>query len=52
MDAFYASVEVIIKIIINKFFIIQMRDNPALQHVPMAVGGDDMLVILFIFKNH
>ncbi len=22
-----------------------MRDNPALQHVPMAVGGDDMLVI-------
>ncbi|CAF2662158.1 unnamed protein product [Rotaria sp. Silwood2] len=29
MDAFYASVE--------------MRDNPALQHVPMAVGGEGML---------
>ncbi|CAF4624947.1 unnamed protein product [Rotaria sp. Silwood1] len=29
MDAFYASVE--------------MRDNPTLQHVPMAVGGEGML---------
>ncbi|CAF1032395.1 unnamed protein product [Adineta steineri] len=29
MDAFYASVE--------------MRENPALQHVPMAVGGEGML---------
>ncbi|CAF4901130.1 unnamed protein product, partial [Rotaria socialis] len=29
MDAFYAAVE--------------MRDNPALQHVPMAVGGESML---------
>lgn len=23
-----------------------MRDNPALQHVPMAVGGEGMLVII------
>ncbi|CAF1653717.1 unnamed protein product [Rotaria magnacalcarata] len=29
MDAFYAAVE--------------MRDNPALQHIPMAVGGEGML---------
>jgi hypothetical protein len=24
-----------------------MRDNPALQHVPMAVGGEGMLVIIY-----
>ncbi|CAF1497008.1 unnamed protein product, partial [Adineta steineri] len=29
MDAFYASID--------------MRENPALQHVPMAVGGEGML---------
>jgi hypothetical protein len=23
-----------------------MRDNPALQHVPMAVGGEGMLVMI------
>ena len=23
-----------------------MRDNPALQHIPMAVGGEGMLVII------
>jgi nucleotidyltransferase/DNA polymerase involved in DNA repair len=30
MDAFYANVEI--------------RDNPALKNVPMAVGGESMLV--------
>lgn len=30
MDAFFAAVE--------------MRDNPSLRHVPMAVGSDSMLV--------
>ena len=33
MDAFYAAVE--------------MRDNPDLKNVPMAVGGYSMLVILW-----
>ena len=33
MDAFYAAVE--------------MRDNPALRNVPMAVGGNSMLVSYF-----
>ena len=35
MDAFYAAVE--------------MRDNPALKDVPMAVGGSSMLVKSFYY---
>ncbi len=27
----------------------QMRENPALQHVPMAVGGEGMLVIIHYY---
>lgn len=34
MDAFYAAVE--------------MRENPKLRDVPMAVGGESMLVTLII----
>jgi len=53
MDAFYASVEVSRKMIINKmrsfFSMCQMRENPALQHVPMAVGGEGMLVIIHYY---
>ncbi len=29
-----------------RMFIIKMRDNPTLQHIPMAVGGEGMLVII------
>ena len=36
MDAFYAAVE--------------MRDNPALRDVPMAVGGSAMLVCWFFLS--
>ena len=34
MDAFYAAVE--------------MRDNPALKDIPMAVGSNSMLVLLLL----
>lgn len=37
MDAFYAAVE--------------MRDNPSLRDIPMAVGSESMLVSFFLISN-